>query len=82
MSTATIDEGLLARARAANQAVRQAESDRVQLVAALDDAAIAATTGYRSTARLVEDVFHVDPAHAQRLVGQSALPSGSTVGAV
>ena len=79
MSTATIDEGLLARARAANQAVRRAESDRVQAVAALDAAGIAGAAGYRSTARLVEDLFHLDPAPAKRLVAQAGLLTKQTV---
>ena len=73
MTTATASEPLLARARAAHATALRADHERLTLVAELEAAGVATECGYRSTPRLLEDLFRIDPAPAKRLLAQSQL---------
>lgn len=71
--TTGIDEAACARARDAIVAARRAEHGLLRAVAELDDRGVASASGYRSLRRLVEDLWHVNPARARRLVAQAAV---------
>lgn len=59
------------RARAAVVAARRAYHELLTAVAELDREVVAAQTGYRSTPRVVQELFRVDRAEAARLVEQA-----------
>ena len=59
------------RARAAVAAARRAHHELLAAVAELDREVVAAQTGYRSTPRVVQELFRVDRAEAARLVEQA-----------
>src|ERR1700759_2003536 len=73
MSTTTVDTPAAAAARAAMVTARQAEHALLEQVTALDHADTAATAGYRRLARLLEDLWRLNPTHARRLVTRAAL---------
>src|ERR1700759_5312805 len=73
MSTTTVDNPAAAAARAAMGTARQAEHALLEQVTALDHADTAATAGYRRLARLLEDLWRLNPTHARRLVTRAAL---------
>ncbi len=60
------------RARTAVAAARRAHHELLVAVAELDRELVAAQTGYRSTPRVVQELFRVDRAEASRLVDQAA----------
>ena len=69
----TIAGPVVDAARAAMAAARAAEHAVVDQVAALDAAGVVTGSGYRQLARLLEDLWRLNPAAARRLVTRAAL---------
>ena len=61
-------EAVMARARAAMVAAREAEHALVRAVGELAESDAAAATGHRTVARLLEELWRIDPKQAHRLV--------------
>lgn len=85
MSGSVVDEAVMRQAREVMVAARRAEHAVLGEVARLESAGWAEATGYKSTERLVQDLWRVDLGEARRLVRQaralcpSVGPSGAAV---
>ncbi|HEY2194673.1 MAG TPA: DUF222 domain-containing protein [Actinomycetospora sp.] len=85
MSRPVVDEAVMRHAQEVMVAARRAEHAVLREVARLEATAAAEVTGYKSTERLVQDLWRVDLGEARRLVRQARAlcvqvsPSGSTV---
>ncbi|GAA4756029.1 HNH endonuclease signature motif containing protein [Actinomycetospora chibensis] len=66
-----VEREALAAARAEELATHQAYYRRLERIAELDRLGVAAQTGDRSTERLVQENWRVDPAKASRLVAEA-----------
>lgn len=67
-SPSAADEAVIARARGAMTAVRQAEHALLVVAGELAESGAWEATGHRRLARFLEELWRVDPAHGARLV--------------
>lgn len=85
MGGPVVDEAVMRRAREVMMAARRAEHAVLGEVARLESTAAAELSGYRSTERLVQELWRVDRGEARRLVRQARAlceqvsPSGAVV---
>jgi hypothetical protein len=84
MSRPLVDEAVMSHAQEVMVAARRAEHAVLCEVARLEADGVAEVSGYRSTERLVQDLWRVDPGEARRLVRQSRAlcPAPSPSGAI
>jgi Domain of unknown function (DUF222) len=71
MSGSVVDEAVMRQAREVMEAARRADHAVLCEVARLQSTGVAEATGYRSTERLVQDLWRVDLGEARRLVRQA-----------